>query len=243
MSEFTPTLPESDRSDPQRHFTRIQTMFNMVAARYDLMNDLMSGGTHRWWKRRFATVAGPAPAGGRALDLAGGTGDIARALADRGWSVVVCDPSLGMMTVGRARTPTPAITWSAGAGEALPFPDASFDLITVSFGFRNMTDRDAALREALRVLKPGGRFLCLEFSTPHQPLATPYAWYSRHVIPRIAAFVSGRPEAYDYLVESIRAFPDQRTLKGMMEATGFVGVTWENLFLGIAAIHSGQRPA
>ncbi|GEO81377.1 class I SAM-dependent methyltransferase [Pararhodospirillum oryzae] len=242
MTEFTPSLPESDRSDPRAHFSRMRSMFDLVADRYDLMNDLMSGGTHRLWKAHFRKVAGPAPAGGQALDLAGGTGDIALALTRQGWSVVVCDPSERMMTVGRERLASVPVRWVAGAGEALPFPDASFDLVTVSFGLRNMTDRAAALSEVRRVLVPGGRFLCLEFSKAFWPMAPLYDFYSTHVIPRLGALVSGRPQAYSYLVESIRAFPDQQGLAGLMEAAGFTGVTWENLFFGIAALHAGQRP-
>lgn len=221
-------------------------MFDLVAPRYDLMNDLMSGGVHRLWKRRLARLAGPAVGGGRALDLAGGTGDIAALLARQGWSVVVADPSRGMMEEGRRRLAdlSPAPSWVGGAGEALPFASGSFDLVTIAFGLRNISDRAAALAEMHRVLAPGGRLLCLEFSQPAPLLAPSYDLYSRHVIPRLGALVSGQAGAYRYLVDSIRAFPDQETLASWMGRAGFVDVTYENHFFGIAALHCGvRRPA
>jgi len=233
----TPSTNPSDR----QHRNDIQAMFELVAPRYDLMNDLMSFATHRVWKRRFVRLV-PAHNGGLAVDVAGGTGDIARLLHKRGWQVAVCDPSAAMMLAGRPRQPS-EITWVAGLGEALPFADASIDLLTVSFGLRNMTQPDQALSEALRVLKPGGRFLCLEFSTPAWWLKPFYDWYSEHIIPRLGARVAGRPEAYRYLVDSIRAFPDQQTLKSQMQDAGFGDVTFKNLSFGIAAIHGGSKPA
>jgi len=225
----------------QQHRNDIQAMFELVAPRYDLMNDLMSFATHRLWKRAFVRHA-PAPLNGVAVDVAGGTGDIARLLHQRGWSVTVCDPSAAMMQTGRPRQPA-EMSWVAGLGESLPFSDGSLDLITVSFGLRNMTHPAQALAEALRVLKPGGRFLCLEFSTPKPWLKPFYDLYSEHVIPRLGALVAGRPEAYRYLVNSIRAFPDQETLKAQMQDAGFSDVTYKNLSFGIAAIHIGTKPS
>ncbi|GAB6051257.1 bifunctional demethylmenaquinone methyltransferase/2-methoxy-6-polyprenyl-1,4-benzoquinol methylase UbiE [Magnetospira thiophila] len=222
---------------PDAHRNRIQAMFALVAPRYDLMNDLMSFGIHRLWKRRLlAHVKGET--GGVAVDLAGGTGDIARLLARRGFKVTVCDPSVPMMQSGPV---DPSVTWVAGTGEALPFAGESVDLLTVGFGLRNMTHPEMALGEALRVLKPGGHFLCLEFSKPVSWLAPFYDIYSRHGIPRLGALVAGRREAYEYLVDSIREFPDQETLRGMMERAGFQAVTYENLSFGIAAIHAGRK--
>jgi len=223
------------------HRSNIQTMFELVAPRYDLMNDLMSFTTHRLWKRRLARLA-PMQTNGMAVDLAGGTGDIAQRLQKRGWQVVVCDPSPAMMQAGRPRNPTD-ISWVAGVGEQLPFADNSVDLLTVSFGLRNMTQAQDALSEALRVLKPGGKFLCLEFSTPAAWLRPFYNWHSKHIIPRLGAMVAGRREAYLYLVDSIREFPDQETLKMQMQDAGFQAVTYENLSFGIAAIHTGIKAA
>lgn len=220
------------------HRQNIQDMFDLVAPRYDLMNDLMSMGTHRLWKRRFARMAGIG--GGLAIDLAGGTGDIARLLIRQGWQVMVCDPSEAMMRAGQRRG-IGATAWVSGTGENLPFEGDSVDLLTVSFGLRNMTDPQAALGEMLRVLKPGGRMLCLEFSTAASWLRPFYDWYSLHIIPRLGAAVAGRREAYQYLVDSIRAFPDQETLKSEIEDAGFQNVRYQNLSFGIAAIHQGTK--
>ncbi len=217
----------------------IRTMFDRVASRYDLMNDLMSLGVHRLWKHRLAALAGDGP--GLAVDLAGGTGDIARRLADRGWAVTVCDPSAGMMAAGRARAASHGLGWVAGFAEALPFPDDRLDLLTIAFGLRNVTERAPALTEMRRVLRPGGRLLCLEFSRAAPWLRPFYDPYSRHAIPRLGALVAGRREAYRYLVDSIRAFPDQDSLAAAMAAQGFEDVTYRNLSFGIAAIHAGRK--
>ena len=219
--------------------SRIRRVFEAVAPRYDLMNDLMSFGIHRLWKRTLAKRCHDA--GGNAVDLAGGTGDVARLLAGHGRSVVVCDPSLAMMNEGRRRGDR--LTWLAGEAEALPFADASIDLLTVSFGLRNATRLEAALTEIRRVLRPGGRFVCLEFSRPHWWFAPFYDLYSYLVIPRLGAAVARNPEAYQYLVESIRRFPDQRGFAALMENAGFRGVRWENLSFGIAALHIGEVQA
>lgn len=223
-------------SDERRQ--RIREVFQAVAPRYDLMNDLMSFGIHRWWKRtlrqRCDGIAG------LTVDLAGGTGDVARLLARDDRPVLVCDPSLPMMLAGR-RSTDGRIVWVAGEAEALPFADDSIDLLTVSFGLRNATKLGAALAEIHRVLKPGGRFVCLEFSRPHRWLAPFYDLYSWVVIPRLGAAVARAPVAYQYLVESIRRFPDQREFAALLSSTGFADVRWENLSFGIASLHSGSK--
>ena len=229
---------EAVSSDERR--ARIRLVFNAVAPRYDLMNDLMSMGIHRLWKRKLARRVTGIP--GRVVDLAGGTGDVARLLLAPGRSVVVCDPSLPMMQVGRQRPGNEGVQWLAGEAEQLPLPDASVDLLTVSFGLRNATQLATALREVLRVLKPGGRFVCLEFSRPAAWLAPFYDLYSFFVIPRLGAVVAGEPQAYQYLIESIRRFPDQRGFSVLMQQAGFAEVHWENVSFGIACLHFGTRP-
>jgi len=175
-----------------------------------------------------------------AVDLAGGTGDVARLLSSEDRQVIVCDPSWAMMSVGRSRPGS--IRWVAGEAENLPFPDGSVDLLVISFGLRNATSLEDTLVEIRRVLKPGGIFVCLEFSHPQAWLAPFYDRYSRWIIPRLGALVASQPEAYEYLVESIRRFPGQRELAGAMVAAGFEAVRWENLSFGIACLHFGQRP-
>jgi demethylmenaquinone methyltransferase/2-methoxy-6-polyprenyl-1,4-benzoquinol methylase len=220
----------------------IRRVFAAVAPRYDLMNDLMSFGIHRLWKRtlrrRCADVAG------RVVDLAGGTGDVARQLLRADRHVVVCDPGMEMMKVGAGGTAREKPhAWVAGEAEALPFADNSIDLLTISFGIRNVTRLGDALGEVHRVLKPGGRFVCLEFSRPAWWLAPFYDFYSWLVIPRLGAAVARQPIAYRYLVESIRRFPDQREFASLIEASGFTAVRWENLSFGIACLHSADKPA
>ncbi|MEW6164753.1 MAG: class I SAM-dependent methyltransferase [Pseudomonadota bacterium] len=223
---------------------RIRRVFAGVAPRYDLMNDLMSFGIHRLWKRTLRRRC--AAARGTVVDLAGGTGDIARLLARPDRAVIVCDPSLGMMQAGQKKASpggtATRIGWIGGEAEALPFRDASIDLLTISFGIRNVTQLATALAEIHRVLKPGGRFVCLEFSRPHWWLAPFYDFYSWLVIPRLGAAVARQPEAYQYLVESIRRFPDQREFAALIAATGFTGVGWENLSFGISCLHFGTKP-
>lgn len=225
-------------SSEQRR-ARIRLVFNAVAPRYDLMNDLMSMGIHRLWKRKLARRV--ANTMGRVLDLAGGTGDVARLLERKGRQVLVCDPSLAMMQVGRARPGSQDLQWLAGEAEKLPLPDASIDLLTISFGLRNATHLSDALAEIHRVLKPGGRFVCLEFSRPMAWLAPLYDLYSFLVIPRLGAAVAGEPQAYQYLIESIRRFPDQPGFATLMQHAGFDAVHWENLSFGIACLHFGTR--
>ena len=220
---------------------RIRRVFEAVARRYDLMNDLMSMGIHRLWKRTLVRLAAPR-AGQLIVDLAGGTGDVAARLAAADRVVAVCDPSVPMMQVGRARGHR-HVQWLAGTGENMPLPVGSVDTITIAFGIRNVTRIEDALAEALRVLKPGGRFLCLEFSTPWAPVRPFYNFFSFAVIPRLGAMVAQAPEAYTYLVESIRRFPDQRSFQALMQQAGFGDVSYRNLSLGIACIHVGTKPA
>jgi demethylmenaquinone methyltransferase / 2-methoxy-6-polyprenyl-1,4-benzoquinol methylase len=218
---------------------RIRALFRTVAPRYDLLNDLLSCGIHRRWKRTLA--ARVAAVGGVTVDLAGGTGDVARLLVDGRRRVLVCDPSLPMMAAGRRRGAA-GITWLAGEAENLPFADASVDLLTIAFGLRNVTCLERALAEIRRVLKPGGCFVCLEFSRPAPWLAPWYDLYSWLVIPSLGALVARAPRAYCYLVTSIRQFPDQARLAGLIEQAGFAAVHWENLACGIACLHFGTRP-
>ena len=226
--------------DEQERERRIRRVFDAVAARYDLMNDLMSMGIHRLWKRSLVRMAAPAP-GQCIVDLAGGTGDVAALMAAADRQVTVCDPSLAMMQAGRARGHL-HVQWLEGTAENMPLPQASVDTVTIAFGIRNVTRIEDALAEVLRVLKPGGRFLCLEFSTPSAPVRPFYNLFSFTVIPRLGAWVAQAPEAYNYLVESIRRFPDQRAFKAMIEQAGFADVAYRNLSFGIACIHSGTRP-
>jgi demethylmenaquinone methyltransferase/2-methoxy-6-polyprenyl-1,4-benzoquinol methylase len=217
----------------------IRRVFTSVAPRYDLMNDLMSMGIHRLWKRRLAREAGALP-GQVVVDLAGGTGDVAALMASSGAHVMVCDPSLAMMSQGRTRKPSD-LKWLAGTGERIPLANNTADTITIAFGIRNVTSLEDALKEALRVLKPGGRFLCLEFSRPWAPIKPFYDIFSFSVIPRLGALVARDPEAYTYLVESIRRFPDQQEMKRIMEQAGFAAVNYRNLSFGIACLHRGVK--
>lgn len=226
---------------PEERQQRIRTLFDDVAGRYDLMNDIMSFGIHRLWKRRFVRGL---PEQGLFLDLAGGTGDVAALVArEPGRQVVVCDPSVEMMRVGKANQDKGAITWVSGEGERLPFADGTVTALTVAFGLRNVTHLDQALAEAHRVLAPGGRFACLEFSRPIAGFRPLYDLYSYLVIPRLGAWVAGEPAAYQYLVESIRRFPPQKEFAAQLEHAGFTKVNYRNLSLGIACIHSGTRGA
>jgi demethylmenaquinone methyltransferase/2-methoxy-6-polyprenyl-1,4-benzoquinol methylase len=227
--------------DPAERERRIRRVFDSVAPRYDLMNDLMSMGTHRLWKRAFARMAAPR-AGQVIVDLAGGTGDIAALMAGPDRLVAVCDPSVAMMEAGRQRG-RGALVWLAGAAERLPFADGAIDTLTISFGIRNVTDMPAALAEIRRVLKPGGRFLCLEFSQAWAPIRPFYNLFSFTVIPRLGAWVARAPEAYNYLIESIRRFPDQEEMKAIMTRAGFADVRFRNLTFGIACIHVGTKAA
>ncbi len=240
MNELSRTFGKHSVDEVERE-QRIRRVFEAVAARYDLMNDLMSMGIHRLWKRRFVSMAAPRD-GQFIVDLAGGTGDVAALMAGPGRRVTVCDPSLPMMQVGQARGHA-GVEWLEGTGEAIPLPSASVDTVTIAFGIRNVTRIEDALREIHRVLKPGGRFLCLEFSTPHALVRPFYNLFSFTVIPRLGAWIAKSPEAYTYLVESIRRFPDQRSFQKLIEQAGFTHVHYRNLSFGIACIHVGTRPA
>jgi demethylmenaquinone methyltransferase/2-methoxy-6-polyprenyl-1,4-benzoquinol methylase len=223
-------------------------VFTSVAGKYDLMNDLMSLGVHRLWKRHFVASSGVRE-GDVVLDLAGGTGDIAilmaRAVGARG-RVLLTDINAEMLHAGRDRLVDEGVVGNVDCAQVdaqyIPLPDRSVDLVTIAFGLRNVTDKDAALREMHRVLKPGGRALVLEFSqVTAAPLKPLYDLYSFQVLPRLGAFVARDAGSYQYLAESIRKHPDQETLKGMMEAAGFARCTWRNLTGGIVAVHSGYR--
>jgi demethylmenaquinone methyltransferase/2-methoxy-6-polyprenyl-1,4-benzoquinol methylase len=223
-------------------------VFTSVASKYDLMNDLMSFGIHRIWKRWFAATSG-VRAGDRVLDLAGGTGDIAALLLPRvgaGGSVLLGDINAAMLRTGRDRLLDRGLVsnldYAQLNAEALPFASNSFDAVTIAFGLRNVTDKDAALREMQRVLRPGGRVLILEFSAVQSEWLKPlYEFHSFQVLPRLGAFIANDAESYRYLAESIRKHPDQATLKAMLEAAGFARVDVRNLSSGIVAIHRGYK--
>ena len=225
----------------------VRAVFDNVAPRYDLMNDLMSFGVHRLWKAAFVDWLRPHD-GMRLLDVAGGTGDIALRCLTRapGIAVTICDISQAMLDTGRRRAVDrgilAGIDWVAGDAEALPVDDRSVDAYTIAFGLRNVTDIDAALAEARRVLCPGGRFLCLEFSRVSMPwLESLYDAYSFRWLPELGARITGDRAAYRYLVESIRRFPPQDELAARMKAAGLDLVSYRNLSGGIAAIHSAWR--
>ena len=204
---------------------RVRGVFDSVASRYDLMNDVLSFGMHRLWKGYAVAVAGVRP-GMSVLDIAGGTGDLARrfaeAVGERG-RVVLTDINETMLRTGRDRLLDDGVALPAVAcdAERLPFAEASFDLVSVAFGLRNMTHKEAALAEMARVLRPGGRLLVLEFSRPAPLLRRPYDWYSFHVMPRLGGWIASDADSYRYLAESIRMHPDQDTLKAMMQGCGF----------------------
>jgi len=230
---------------------RVDDVFHSVARRYDLMNDLMSGGLHRAWKDALVTAVNP-PKSERAfdvLDLAGGTGDIAFRVARAGGSgtrITVCDINPEMLTVGRERAAERGldgiVSFDEGNAEELSYPDRSFDCVTIAFGIRNVPRIEHALAEAYRVLKHGGRFLCLEFSSVDIPgLETLYELYSFQIIPRIGEMVAGDREAYQYLVESIRKFPKPKAFAHMIEAAGFRRVSHTPMTGGVVALHSGWR--
>lgn len=211
-------------------------MFDDVARRYDLMNDLMTFGQVRAWRKAVIAAIDPQP-GERILDLAAGTGTSSEPLAQAGAIAFPTDLSLGMLSEGRRRYPD--LRFVAGDALALPFADDSFDAVTISYGLRNVQDTCAGLAELLRVTKPGGRLVVCEFSTPTwMPFRTLYRWYMNHVMPRFRAVSSNAP-AYDYLVESILAWPDQHTLADMMNDVGWQRVQWKNLTGGIVAMHRG----
>ncbi len=225
----------------------VHGVFSSVAARYDVMNDLMSAGIHRVWKNAMMDWLAPRN-GQRLLDVAGGTGDIAFRFLDRAPEarVTVCDMTAAMLVEGRKRAEAgrlaDRLNWVAGDAMALPFPDNSFDVYTISFGIRNVTRVPDALSEAFRVLRPGGRLMVLEFSQlPVPAMQWAYDRYSFNVIPTMGQMVTGDRDSYQYLVESIRRFPDQDTFAAMIRQAGFGRVAWRNLSMGIAALHSGWK--
>jgi demethylmenaquinone methyltransferase/2-methoxy-6-polyprenyl-1,4-benzoquinol methylase len=229
---------------PEEKTARVGGVFSSVARRYDLMNDLMSGGAHRLWKNRFVTKVKPR-SGEAILDMAGGTGDIAFRLAKHGAKVTVADINPDMLSVGMDRAKQRGITglvWQAENAEKLTFADRSFDAYTIAFGIRNVTDIPAALREAHRVLKRGGRFYCLEFSTSEWPgFGELYDRYSDKLIPRIGKHIADDEASYRYLVESIRRFPRMDAFAKMIADAGFANVSVEPILGGLVAIHGGWR--
>jgi len=236
------TVAKSDKAD------MVADVFHSVAAKYDLMNDLMSFGIHRVWKR-FTIDCSGVRRGQRVLDLAGGTGDLtakfSRLVGETG-EVVLADINSSMLKVGREKLRNKGIignvSYVQANAEALPFPDNYFDCITIAFGLRNVTEKEKALASMFRVLKPGGRLLVLEFSKPQlEPLSKAYDAYSFHILPRIGEWVAKDAGSYRYLAESIRMHPDQETLKQMMADVGFENTTYHNLTGGIVALHRGFK--
>jgi demethylmenaquinone methyltransferase/2-methoxy-6-polyprenyl-1,4-benzoquinol methylase len=225
---------------------QVQQMFSAIAGRYDVLNHVLSGGVDFYWWGRMARTSGAAP-GKRFLDVAAGTGDSSVALAKRGAEVVSTDFTHAMLRLGPSKFARKGLAeriWASSDADAqhLPFREASFDGITICYGIRNVEQRPLAYAEFLRVLKPGGQLTILEFSQPVFPgLRTVYDWYSRRVLPRIGAWISGDASAYTYLPASIRAFPDQKALAGELETAGFRQVTWRNLTGGIVALHVGLK--
>jgi len=228
---------------------RVAGVFHSVAAKYDLMNDLMSAGIHRLWKRFTVEASGVRP-GHKVLDIAGGTGDLSyqfARLVGKDGQVILADINASMLNVGRDRLidrgTAGNIQFAQADAQYLPFPDNTFDCITIAFGLRNVTDKDLALRSMLRVLKPGGRLLVLEFSKPqHNALEKVYDVYSFKLLPLMGKLITNDADSYRYLAESIRMHPDQDTLKTMMQAAGFVNTEFTNMTGGIVALHKGIKP-
>jgi demethylmenaquinone methyltransferase/2-methoxy-6-polyprenyl-1,4-benzoquinol methylase len=228
---------------------RVADVFHSVAAKYDLMNDLMSGGVHRLWKR-FTIEVSAVRRGHKVLDIAGGTGDLSYQFAKRVGAegqVVLADINASMLNVGRDRLLDRGVAGNIQFAQAdaqyLPFPDNTFDCITIAFGLRNVTDKDLALRSMLRVLKPGGRLLVLEFSKPQNALLEKlYDTYSFKVLPMMGKLITNDADSYRYLAESIRMHPDQATLKSMMNDAGFVNTEFYNMTGGVVALHKGIKP-
>ena len=231
--------------DEQDKARRVRGVFDSVASRYDLMNDLMSAGLHRAWKAYTVMVANVQP-GQRVLEIAGGTGDLALAFAKKvgpTGQVVHTDINEAMLRTGRDRLLDAGVILPTTVcdAEKLPFPDSHFDLVSVAFGLRNMTHKDAALREMARVLKPGGKLLVLEFSQVAKPLRKAYDVYSFSVLPRLGRLVAGDADSYRYLAESIRMHPNQQELKALMKSNGFGHVDFHNMAGGVVALHVGIK--
>jgi len=229
---------------PEEKAARVGAVFSSVAKKYDVMNDAMSGGMHRLWKDRFVRRVKPR-AGEAILDMAGGTGDIAFRLAARGAEVTVADINQDMLDVGIDRAlerGVDGLVWSCQNAESLAFPGAMFDAYTIAFGIRNVTHIDRALAEAFRVLRHGGRFFCLEFSTTEWPgFKEAYDFYSHRLVPRIGQAIAGDAESYRYLIESIRRFPPMPEFAQLIEDAGFSQVRVEPILGGLVAIHSGWK--
>jgi demethylmenaquinone methyltransferase / 2-methoxy-6-polyprenyl-1,4-benzoquinol methylase len=224
--------------DKQPH--EVAAMFDRVASRYDITNDLLALGQTRLWRRAVVQALAIRP-GDRVLDLAAGTGTSSEPIRARGAEVVACDFSLGMLQTGRGRLPH--LSFVAGDAMKLPFPDAIFDSVTISFGLRNVQDPDAGLREMFRIVRPGGRLVVCEFSHPTwAPFRAAYLEYLMKALPSIAHKVASNPDAYTYLAESIRAWPDQSALAGRIMAAGWHEVGWRNMTGGVVAIHRARRP-
>jgi demethylmenaquinone methyltransferase / 2-methoxy-6-polyprenyl-1,4-benzoquinol methylase len=229
------------RAGLDRKPAEVSAMFDLVAKRYDLLNDVLSLGMDRRWRKAVARAVDGGP-GQLVLDLAAGTGTSSRAFIRGGGRCVACDFSLGMLAVG-ARRPASSLAFVAGDALVLPFRDGAFDVVTISFGLRNVADTGQALREMLRVTRPGGRLVICEFS--HPPVHRLDALYERYLgagLPAIARRLSRNAEAYDYLAESIRDWPPQHVLAGQIAAAGWSGVSWRNLTLGVVALHEARRP-
>ena len=233
------TVDESEKA------SRVRGVFDSVASKYDIMNDLMSGGLHRAWKAYTVMVAN-LKEGDQVLDIAGGTGDLSMAFAKKVGNtgrVVHTDINEAMLRVGRDRLTDKGIVLPTLVcdAEKLPVPDGHFNLVSVAFGLRNMTHKDAALKEMNRVLKPGGKLLVLEFSKVAKPLEKVYDWYSFNILPKMGSLVAGDPESYRYLAESIRMHPGQEELKALMQQSGFGHVDYHNMSAGIVALHVGIK--
>jgi demethylmenaquinone methyltransferase / 2-methoxy-6-polyprenyl-1,4-benzoquinol methylase len=231
--------------DESQKASRVRGVFDSVAGKYDIMNDLMSMGLHRLWKA-YTIAASGVREGHKVLDIAGGTGDLAMAFAKRvgpHGTVVHTDINEAMLSTGRDRLVNEGLMLPTTICDAefLPFPTGTFDIVTVAFGLRNMTHKDAALKEMCRVLKPGGRLLVLEFSKVAKPLEKAYDFYSFKLLPKIGKFVANDEDSYRYLAESIRMHPDQATLKGMMKEAGFGHVDVHNMTGGVVALHMGLK--
>ncbi|MFK5894750.1 MAG: class I SAM-dependent methyltransferase [Pseudomonadota bacterium] len=219
---------------------KIRKVFQSVAPRYDLMNDVMSFGIHRLWKKKLINYFASSNKSLTVVDLAGGTGDIARGISQYKHFVTLVDPSLNMINAGR-KTSQQVINYLVGTGEQIPLKENSVDALTISFGIRNMTDIKLCIADIYRVLKPGGQFYCLEFSKPALFIRPFYALHNRYIIPRLGAIIAKQPIAYQYLIESIRRFPDQLEMKQLFEQVGFKEVNYTNLSFGIACIHTGKK--
>ena len=235
------STPARETADLTKQPREVSAMFDGVAERYDVTNDVLSAGQDRWWRRAVVRAVDARP-GEKVLDLAAGTGTSSEPFADRGVLTVPCDFSLGMVRTGKRRRPD--LGFVAGDATRLPFADGVFDAVTISFGLRNVVDVDGALREMARVVRPGGRLVVAEFSTPPNPLLRKgYRFYLHQVLPRVAGLVSSHTDAYTYLTRSIDAWPDQRALAARVRAAGWGDVAWRDLSGGIVALHRGVRTA